>query len=368
MNSENNELNNIEVLDFEETTTTEPTPQPEPAPAANPFIKPVESVPVPPKINELGGIPSGDWDKKKKTKKKKSKKGLLIGLVFILIILIGLGLYYFLVYAKNNTTASSVIEDKVVELGEELDEDIKSYTSKENCTLNLEQVDVNKIGTYTYSVTCDGKEYTASIEVKDTVAPELAVKTKNVLVNGTVTPQDFVLASYDLSEITFTFEDEEQLAKDLTTYGVYVVGIQARDESGNTTIANAILIVSNVVATKFLSATKVQTTTYNATLNVIDKIGINSSDYYVNATRIYDYTFNSNEEYEKVKSDYEQTKMINNESGIAIFNDETLNIQLVKAITTQELNTLSGIFPSTFNEINVLYSRLGYANKVELSQ
>lgn len=364
MNSENNNntdiLNNVETLDFEEETENNQES------LENKFVKPVEAVPVPPKISELGGIPSGDWEQPKKEKKKFNFKILWIILILLLIVGIGVGLYYFLVYAKNNTQDTVLLEDKTVELGEDLNEDIRTYAKNANdCSIDLSNVDVSKIGKYEYKVKCSKKEYTANVEVKDTTPPQITLAPKNIKLNDTIDPRDFVLASYDLSDITYSFT--EDITNYTKAYGVYVVGIEAKDVYNNKTVDHAILIVSNVVATKFLSATKEQTTTYNATLTINDKIGFNNTNYYVNATRIYEYAFKNEDDYKKAKSEYEEKKSINNESGLAIFNEETLSIQLVKALTIQDLNALSGTFPSKFEEINLIYVRLGYTNKVELS-
>ena len=255
-------------------------------------------------------------------------------------------------YAKENVS-SEKIESKVVELGTKA-EDIK----EKGCKLDLEKVNLNKVGKYTYAATCNKNNYTGTIEIVDTTKPKLELKTLNLKTNEIFNVNDFVLASYDLSKIEIKFE-EENISNVAGENGIYILPIIATDQSGNTTKKYGILIVTNVVADKFLVASKVESTTYDATLKVSDKIGFNSFDYYINAYRIFDYVFNSKEDYLKAKEDFK------NIDGKIIFEDDTLNIKVVNLLTKQDLDVLNGSFPSTYNEISKLYFGLDYTNKIE---
>lgn len=330
MNISSINFDDIEVLEIEE------------------FEPSIDSIPKPPDFNEP--------DKKNNNK----RKIILIILILILIVFIGGGLYYFLKYAKENVN-SSELETKVVELGTKK-EDIKIN----GCKLNLDKVDFNKIGKYTYTAKCDKKSYTVSIEIVDTTKPELELKILNLKPNQTFMAEDFVLSSNDLSNVKIKFEDTN-INNTIEENGVYILPIIAKDESGNTTKNQGILLVTNVVADKFLSASKVESTSYNATLKVTDKIGFNSSNYYISAIRIYDYTFNSKEEYLKIKEESLKNNMINNIDGKITYDDDTLNIKLIKLLTKQELDILNGNFPFVSDEVSRLYSNLGYTNKVEFN-
>ncbi len=356
----NNNLNNIEVLDIDTPVTNNDL--------KNQFIKPVESVPVPPRISEIGGIPSSDWQNNSQKHKKFNFKILWIILIIVLIVLFGLGLYYFLVYAKNTTSMGSKIATIELELGSELSDNIDDYVDGlSDCKIDLSSVDISKIGEYDYKINCSDKSYTAKAKVVDTTAPQVSLKIFNAKNNETIEATNFIMNSYDLSKTTVSFEDKNKALNDIKNNGIYIERINVVDEYNNKNSKDAILVVSNVVAEKYLSASKNDTTNYNASLKVNDKIGFNSVDYFVNAIRIYDYIFNSQEDYDKAKAEYDSSKMIENHSGVASFDDEYYKIKIVKLLDSSELNKLNGLFPSTFEEVRTLYGSKGYQCSLEMS-
>lgn len=299
----------------------------------------LEDIPKPPIFNEK--------------KEKKSIKTILIGLILVLIIFIGFGLFYFLKFAKENTV-EQIKEVKVIELGTK-----KEEVKEKGCKLNLDNVDFEKTGKYDCSAICDKKEYELKIEIVDTTEPEVELKILNLKTNQIFNAEDFVLTYYDLSNVEIKFQNQEY-SNISGENGVYIVPIIAEDQSGNIIKKYGILLVTSVLADKFLSASKIESTTYNATLKVTDKIGFNSSNYYINALRIYDYTFNSKEDYLNAKKELSA-------DGKIIFDDSTINIKIIQELTKQELDKLNGNFPSTYNEISKLYFGLNYTNRVEFN-
>lgn len=297
----------------------------------------LEDIPKPPMFNEK--------------KEKKSIKTILIGLILVLIIFIGLGLFYFLKFAKENTE-EQIKEVKVIELGTK-----KEEVKEKGCKLNLDNVNFEKTGKYDCSAICDKKEYELKIEIVDTTSPQLVLKTLNIKPNENVSAMDFVIALYDLNEYDVEFHNIN-INEINKSEGIYIVPIKASDKAGNVTIENGILVISNIVADKFLVASKLQKTDYDATLKVVDKIGFNSSNYYINALRIYEYSFNSKEEYKNIKKDFGTNENVK-------FDDNALKITQVKLLTKEDLDVLNGNFPSTYNEITKLYFNLGYKNKIE---
>lgn len=297
----------------------------------------LEDIPKPPMFNEK--------------KEKKSIKTILIGLILVLIIFIGFGLFYFLKFAKENTE-EQIKEVKVIELGTK-----KEEVKEKGCKLNLDNVNFEKTGKYDCSAICDKKEYELKIEIVDTTSPQLVLKTLNIKPNENVSAMDFVIALYDLNEYDVEFHNIN-INEINKSEGIYIVPIKASDKVGNVTIENGILVISNIVADKFLVASKLQKTDYDATLKVVDKIGFNSSNYYINALRIYEYSFNSKEEYKNIKKDFGTNENVK-------FDDNALKITQVKLLTKEDLDVLNGNFPSTYNEITKLYFNLGYKNKIE---
>lgn len=314
----------------------------------------VDSVPKPP-------VSIKDIYQKNRNNNSGKIKLMMILLILVLTLFIGLGLFFFLRYAKENINNQFKLEEKTVELGTN-SKDIKLDNKK--CKMNTEKVDFNSVGKYDYSVNCDGKVYKSKINVVDTTAPQISLKTVNIEKNDIFEASDFILTSYDLSDITFEFEKDFDITKVNTENGIYPILVNAKDEYGNVTKDYAIVYVTNIKAEKYLVSTKLSDTKYDATLNVMDNTGFNSVNYYVNSFRVYEYIFNSKEEYELLKSESLKTGEIEGIAGKIVCNDDNLNIKLIKITTREELNVLNGSFPATYNDISAMYHKLEYKNRV----
>lgn len=316
---------------------------------------------------DLSNVELLNIDEPKKKKKIFEIKTIIIILIMILILLFGIGLFWFLSYAKE-ITKEEKLENKIVELGTDLDKNVNNYVKDEKCKLNLENVDKDKIGKYKYYVNCKKKNYYGYIEVKDTTKPIVTTKVVNITKNNEFEIEQFIMNAYDLTEVKYMYDDNFDINNYNKYNGLYLIPIHVIDSSKNKTNVIGILMVSNLTAERYISASKLESTTYNATLTITDKIGINNSNYYVNAIRIYNYIFNGNEEYNKVKQEYQNTNKINNIEGKAVFDDELNNIKIVKILNKQELDLLNGSFPYTYSEISSLYYNLGYGVIIEESK
>ena len=293
---------------------------------------------------------------------EKNRKTFLIIGIFILIVLFGTGLFCFLRFAKEQKNIK--LKNDTIELGSKLNKDIRHYVdgNSKNCKINLKNVDVNKVGKYKYTVKCNKLDFKATIEVKDTQAPIMKLKTLNLKPSQKYEAKDFVISSQDLSEYDILLKDQENSK---ATSGLYLISIIAKDIYDNETEKQGILVVSEVLSEKYLTASKELKTDYDATLSFIDKIGINYVNFYNNAIRMYEYTFNKKEDYTKALEEYQKNNTIENNSGQIISNDKEMNIKLVKMVEREELNDLNGNFPYTYNEISSLYNKLGYTTKLE---
>lgn len=299
-----------------------------------------------------------------KNNKRGSIKILVIILIMILILLFGVGLYFFLRYAKE-TTKEIKINDKVVELGTKINRNVEDYVDGKNCKIDFSNIKENDIGKYKYTVKCSKKNYFGYIVIKDTTRPIVTTKIVNILPNEEFNIQQFILNSYDLTKLEYKYDSDFDIVNYNKSIGLYILPIHAIDTSKNETNVNGVLIVSSLKAEKYLSATKYASTNYNATLTTTDKIGINSSNYYVNSLRIYEYVFNGKEEYNKAKEEYNTTNEIDNITGNVVFDDAENKITIYKLLNKSELDLLNGNFPYTYSEINSLYNRLGYNLKIE---
>jgi len=286
-------------------------------------------------------------------------KLILLILIFLLVILIGLGLFFFLKFAKDNVNAEPKVENKIIELGTKK-EDIKI----KGCKLNFDEVNFDVIGEYSYKAKCNEKNYKATLKIVDTISPKMELKILNIKNSQAFKPEDFIVSVNDLSKIKYEFSEQNILDYSKKN-GVYIIPITATDECNNSSTENGILLVTNVVANKFLLSSKIISTKYNATLKVTDRLGFNSSNYYINAIRIYEYIFNSEEEYLELKNETLKTNMIENIYGQFIYDDNLKSIKLIKELNQQDLDVLSGNFPSIIDDISKLYYDLGYNNKIE---
>lgn len=296
--------------------------------------------------------------------KEKNKKNIIIILIMVLIILFGIGLYIFLKFAKENTKEHK-LDDKIVELGNNLDKNVNNYINEKECELNIKNVNKDKIGKYKYTIKCNKKNYYGYIIVKDTIKPTVTTKMVNILPNEEFRIDQFILKSYDLTKLSYKYDNDFEISKYNKSNGLYLIPIHVLDSSKNQTDINGVLIVSSLKAIKYLTATKLESTSYNATLTITDYIGINESNYYVNSIRLYQYVFNGSDEYSKVKEEYINTNKINNIEGKFIFDDENNIITIYKMLNKSDLDLLNGSFPYTYTEISILYSKLGYNVKIE---
>lgn len=299
-----------------------------------------------------------DDDFNSKNNKSKKIKLVLILLIIFLTLAIGVGLFLFLKFAKDNVNIADKVKNISIELGTN-EEDIKI----EGCKLNLNKVNLEKVGKYNYTADCKGKKYSAKLKIVDTISPEVEVKFLNLTKDEILKPEDLVLSYKDLSEVKFEINGNNKIDP-----GLNLINILAKDEAGNVTNKDTIVYVTNVKATKFVNFSKVISTDYNATLNIVDRIGFNSSNYYINAIRIYDYSFNSKKEYEKTKNESIDTNKIDGIAGKIIYDDENFNIKLFIELTKQDLDMLNGDFPAVIDDITKLYINLNYIMKVEINK
>lgn len=291
-------------------------------------------------------------DELDKHKKKFNYKAVLLLLILLLIILFGIGLYSFLKFAKENVN-NSIIPDKKIEISSNIN-DFKLELQKDynNCEYNLDKINNNKLGKYNYNIKCKRKKYKGIVQVVDTIKPEVSLKVVNIKSGDTFAANSFVQEINDATNTTVSFDNDIDY-NNYKNNGLYLINIKVVDEGNNETVDSGILLVSNVTASKFLISSKIGNSNLNASLKIIDIIGFNSSDYYINAIREYEYTFNS-------KSEYDQFKKNNVTNNFVYYNDDDLSVKEVMIIDREELNKLNGKFPSTFEEVKKLYTNLNY--------
>lgn len=170
------------------------------------------------------------------TKTPKNKKVIIVMVSILAILsLVFIGIKAF----KKETLIIIYPDDLTFEIGEDLYKELS--TNKENAVITTKIVDNDKKGikdiklntSYTLEVSVDGevKEYKEGIKFKDTKAPIIEIKNKDiVLENGKeLIIEASATDNYD-KEVKVVINDKDI---DTTKAGEYLVEVSAKDTSGN---------------------------------------------------------------------------------------------------------------------------------------
>lgn len=343
------DTNNITTETLE--TPTEPT--------VEPTLPPVDD------FNEVPAPPTADGTGKNRKKAGKKKTWVLL-LIFVLIAAIGFGVYYFLTMAKTSSEKVINTKDVKVELGSALSNNIDDYANiagynKNECSLNLDNVNIEKVSTYKYTITCGKTNKEGLVIVDDTTKPEVVTNDVMVALNTTLNPEDFIEECKDASKCSYHFQiNVEDLTKNI---GEYDVEILVSDEYNNQTIVTAKLTVSRTAPTKYLTCKKTEEILDELGATFVEgyKIGFDANDTFHSAVRTSEFTFKNMDDYNKAVSDYKSANSLNNRSGDATYNESKMSILLKENKTLQDMNTdLNGRLPNNFNIIRAYLSGLGY--------
>ncbi len=349
-------------------TIEDATPTPTPEEKKEEIVE--ESVSTPSNetmVDDFNAVPTPPtFDDKKKSKKEGNSKSLILLLVVLLIVAVGLGVYYFLNFAKKTTTNSLKANDLKVELGSVLSNDVSDYATisgynEENCTVDLNSVNVNQVSTYKFTVTCGKASEEGTIIVDDTKKPEVVTNDVILLPNATLNVEDFIDQCNDASKCSYEFQND---VSTLTSQiGEYDVTILVSDEYNNQTTVTAKLTVASTAPARYLTCQKESEELSDLSATLIDtyKVGIDNQDNFYNATRIAEFTFKDMSAYNQVVSGYEETVGIHSIIGKASFNESNQKVIIKADKTMEELNKeLNGTLPKNANIIRAFLSGLGY--------
>lgn len=349
LNLENVETLQENQLNLPQTPTVEPITETP--------IDDFNAVPVPPIFEDEG---------KAKKKKEVNKKTIIILLLIILIVAIGAGVYTFLTMAKKSSSVTITTKEVKVELGSLLSANIDDYATisgygKMDCELNLENVNMNKVSTYKYIVTCGKVSEEGTILVDDTTKPEVITNDLTLLPNSTLNAEDFIEECLDASACSYEFQtDVTNLIK---TIGEYDVEILVSDEYNNQNTVTAKLIISRTAPARYLTCKKSEESIEDISASLVDsyKIGIDASDNFYNAVRISEFKFQDKNNYTKVVTEYNETEGIHGITGNVTFNEIGSKIVVKENKTLEDMNKeLKGKLPSNSNILRAFLSGLGY--------
>ena len=167
-------------------------------------------------------------------KKRKNRLLLFIGvLALVSACAAGVGAYFYYDYSNR------VYDSCVIELGGEIEpKDFLKDSSKKAIFTPDSVYFTEKPGTYEVGIYSDPYTYHCTLEVQDTVAPELTVQPLTRTKEEIPSAEDFVVSTSDLSgDVTIYFGE----AVNFEDYGTKRIQIAAEDSSGNRTTAETTL-------------------------------------------------------------------------------------------------------------------------------
>ncbi|MBE6148014.1 MAG: hypothetical protein E7167_00680 [Firmicutes bacterium] len=336
-----------------------------------------------PVIESLDDLPA-DAPSDKKNKKENNKKGnkpksktpdpnkksgdLLKKILFTVVVLllmagVSFGVYYYLsLGTKSGGKSKFTLEDKLVFVGETLPTSVMEYgdfstVDVSECSLNILDVNVNEPGEYNYSIVCGKAKYTAKIIVQERVSFDIATKLVYKQLGDEVEASEFITTEREDYNISFV---SEEAVKDYLTAmgGPHVVEIKVVNSEGQETIVSSLLYVLSEQANMYLTCNSSKQSVGDYNFTIIDKIAFDSSRNDMGASiRSYNYSFDSDAEYENMKKQIIEGKIIiNNHEGYVLIDNVNKKIQLVNLLTMETLEEEYGSqFPTTYTEINGFY-------------
>lgn len=318
----------------------QPVSMPQPMPA---YTNPQTINPMPGFENSgaIGTTPPISLEPDKKPKKK-GNKILFIIIIFVALAGVGFGTYYVLNYTdllKQQATINVSTKDLEVNIGDVLSTNIMDYanvtgTDVRNCSLNTNNVDVTKIGTYEYQVTCGDNVKVGKIVVVDN--NELVVETKNLykVKGSTLEAKEFAISAND--NLTYEFVDQNDVNTKLNgDFGSYTVRIKVTSQSGKSTeVDGKLVLMEYAIKGHTICTSKEQNVNgVSAVMSVSEKFAIvndGKNGYGKIAYEIHAFKFSDETEYTSLLASYKTNNKItiNNITGAASFDDTNLTITI----------------------------------------
>ena len=175
-------------------------------------------------------------------------------LIIALVIAICLGAFLF--YKEKNTIK---LKKVVIELGDKLSENVTDYLENgdkfsNEYKLYLDEVNINKAGTYKYKVRYNKHVEESEIIIKDTTKPEVTVGDITVGIDESINPMYLVTSCNDLSLPCSAVFKEESILEKIKKPGTYNTEIKVSDAVGN-----SVLMKVNITSTKTASFSSIMT-------------------------------------------------------------------------------------------------------------
>ncbi len=335
----------------------------------NQGINPMGGIPPQnPNMGLMGGVPMPPTPPTNEEKpKKKMNKTLLLVLIIVLICAVGFGVWYFLSASKEKAPSASITPKLAqFELGKNINlEDASEFvtlsgTTASNCKVQTD-IDPNKAGSYTYSVTCNNgtlKSENNKVVVSDTTPPEVTLKEIAVAIGTDVIPEDLIDTISDASECSAQFKETVNTAEE----GEIDVTIVVSDAYGNETEIIGTLTISSDAPQYYLycESTHESEDFSNAIIEKAYKYGINSVGSMYNAIEEISYTFETKEEFEEAMEKADDKKFDGIEGKVKIEKD-ILRIKIERTLESSDLEEIYDVspFPDTETGITDVHQGAG---------
>ena len=184
---------------------------------------------------------ASDEKANKKTKShNKTAKIVVIAAVVVLILAI-LAIILFNIFSKK-------VKDHVqLELGTQ-EIKIQDFLTDEKYAENAEfvtdisQIDLSKVATYEIIIKLNDKEYTSTLDIKDTTAPQVKFQDVDGYTDYQINPEDFIAEKTDASNMEVSLGNEVTI----NGFGEYHPLIIVKDEYGNETSQECLLNISYI--------------------------------------------------------------------------------------------------------------------------
>ena len=190
-------------------------------------------------------IASGEKANKKTKSHNKTAKIVVIAVVVVLILAI-LAIILFNIFSKK-------VKDHVqLELGTQ-EIKIQDFLTDEKYAENAEfvtdisQIDLSKVATYEITIKLNDKEYTSTLDIKDTTAPQVKFQDVDGYTDYQINPEDFIAEKTDASNMEVSLGNEVTI----NGFGEYHPLIIVKDEYGNETNQECLLNIS-YIKSKFI--------------------------------------------------------------------------------------------------------------------
>lgn len=321
---------------------------------------------LPGKINPIEKkvvVNTNDKNKKRVTivTPRERRMHTIMSIVVILALAFCGGSYYY--FGVLHNPKNFIVKNITYNLGEKLSNNVNDYIDLNNVDelkyiLNTSNVDINTIGTYSYTVTYQDVVKRGTINVVDTWGPVLTIKDDIMLkTNSTYKIEDFVSSCEDPSGCDYDFESNP----DVSTDGVHTVNIIAKDALGNVTN----LPVNYQVGSMLVSILCTSTTTTNESLGTRETI--RDTVYFSIEDKSFDHISRRIDNIFMRQEGYQEFKNSNQSNSTYEFNDLNFSYSYVNEIPTSS-NFINQDGAISYYEANGYRCETPLDNKNDISE